>query len=185
MKKLYYSILLILIIIPVRSRSQSNILVSRTAQVSFFSSAPLEDIQAISTLGASAINISTGDIIFKVRINTFQFEKKLMQEHFNENYMESEKYPNSVFRGKISNVKKLSEDGKYILMVSGSLDIHGVSKKYESPVEFSVNRENISSKASFHIKLSDHQIKIPSVVWKKIAETVKVDISVEYSYKSK
>ncbi len=181
MKKLYYSILLILIIIPVRSRSQSNILVSRTAQVSFFSSAPLEDIQGISTLGASAINISTGDIIFKVRINTFQFEKKLMQEHFNENYMESEKYPTSEFKGKISDVAKLRKEGRYVNLVSGTLNIHGVTKRYETSVEFLVKGGEITAKASFPIKLADHQIKIPSVAWKKIAETVKVNLSADFS----
>ena len=95
--------------------------------------------------------------------------------------MESEKFPTSEFKGKISDVGKLEQEGRYVILVSGTLNIHGVAKRYETSVEFLVKGGQISAKASLPVKLADHQIKIPSVAWKKIAETVKVNLSADFS----
>lgn len=160
---------------------QATSLVSKETNITFFSSAPLEDIEAKSSLAASAINIKTGDIIFRVKNTSFQFDKKLMQEHFNENYMESDKYPLSEFKGKIEGIEKLSQEGTYTLNVSGMLQIHGVTKPYTTAAQFHIKNGAIQATANFPVKLADHKITIPSIVGKKIAETVK--IKVEGTYK--
>lgn len=152
----------------------------KEAQVSFFSSAPLEDIEAISKLGASALSTATGDIVFKVWNSTFHFDKKLMQEHFNENYMESERYPISEFRGKVLEANKLETEGSYELQVSGILNIHGVSKPYNTKVLVRAGNKVLIAKGSFDVRLSDHNIKIPTVVGQNIAEVVKVKFEAVY-----
>lgn len=155
-------------------------LVAKHAEISFFSNAPLEDIQAISKTAASALNISTGDIVFKVRNTSFEFDKKLMQEHFNENYMESDKYPLSEFKGKIEEPQKLNKNGTYIVDVSGTLLIHGVTKLYQTKAKIIVKDNILSATCRFNVKLADHKIKIPSIVGRNIAEVVNIDISARY-----
>lgn len=160
--------------------SQTKAWSCKDAQISFFSSAPLEDIEAISKLGASAFSTTTGDIVFKVWNSTFQFEKKLMQEHFNENYMESERYPTSEFRGKVLEANKLEKEGSYELEVTGMLNIHGISKQYHTKVQIRSANNILIAKGSFDVRLADHNIKIPTVVGKNIAEVVKVKFEVAY-----
>lgn len=164
--------------------AQTKSWTSKDAQVSFFSSAPLEDIEAISKTGVSALNTTTGDIIFKVWNTTFQFEKKLMQEHFNENYMESERYPISEFRGKITDSKKLEKDGQYELNIAGMLNIHGIAKQYNTKAKIYVGNNTITAVCNFDVRLADHNIKIPSVVGKNIAEVVQVKITATFRQKN-
>lgn len=160
--------------------AQTKSWTSKNAQISFFSNAPLENIEASSKTGLSALNTKTGDIIFKVWNKTFEFDKKLMQEHFNENYMESEKYPISEFRGKISDSYKMETDGSYELSVSGTLNIHGVTKLYNTKANIKVANEMVVATCSFNIRLADHKIKIPAVVGKNIAEVVNVKINATF-----
>ena len=159
---------------------QKTSIISKETNITFFSNAPLEDIEAKSILGASAINLLTGDIIFRVKNTSFQFDKKLMQEHFNENYMESDKYPLSEFKGKIESANKLTKDGNYVLNVTGTLQIHGVSKPYNTKVAFTVKDGTIRAIANFQVKLADHKITIPSIVGKKIAEVIKITVDAMY-----
>lgn len=160
-----------------------NILISNNAAVSFFSSTILEDIEGKSSLGSSAINANTGDIIFKVPNTSFRFKKKLMQEHFNENYMESDKYPVSEFKGKLEKPIDVSKNGNYSVNVSGKLTVHGVTKDYRSVAEIVVNNGVATAKSVFKVKVADHNIKIPSLVFKNIAEIVEVRIQALYQPK--
>jgi len=180
MTKIIYPCIIITFFSVLIGRAQENIYTSKDAKIKFFSSAPLENIDATSTKGNSAINISTGDIIFKVRINTFQFKKKLMQEHFNENYLESEKYPFAEFRGTISDPKKLQQVGTYDLTVTGKLNIHGVEKPYTTKINVIKTPTMWTATADFDIRVADHNIKIPTVVWKNIAEVVNTKITAVY-----
>jgi polyisoprenoid-binding protein YceI len=156
-------------------------LTCKSAQVSFFSSAPLEDIEAKSTTAVAALNTSTGDVVVKVKNTSFQFAKKLMREHFNENYMESERFPISEFRGKVTDPSILFKPGKYTVPVTGSLQVHGVSKPYEVNVELIVEEGSIQSQATFLVKVEDHDIRIPALLGKNIAETVKVTIKARFT----
>src|SRR5690349_11240226 len=104
----------------------SEKLTSRTGHIWFFSSAPLENIEAHNYQASSALNTKTGDMAYSVLIKGFEFQKALMQTHFNENYMESEKYPNSTFKGKILDISKVNfnKKGTYPVNVEGDLTIH-------------------------------------------------------------
>jgi polyisoprenoid-binding protein YceI len=160
-----------------------NILISNKASVSFFSSTIVEDIEGKSNMGTSAIDAKTGNILFKVPNTSFQFKKKLMQEHFNENYMESEKYPTSEFKGKLDQPIDLSVNGSYKVNVSGNLTVHGVTKAYKSVTEIVVNNGIATAKTVFKVRIADHKIEIPSLVFKNIAEFVEVRVQAIYQPK--
>ncbi|RPE14001.1 YceI family protein [Chitinophaga lutea] len=152
----------------------------RNATFRFFSSAPMEDIEATTKQGVSAINVKTKTVYFKVPINTFQFRKKLMQEHFNENYLESEKYPFAEFKGKVLDEVDLTKDGSYPVTVEGALNIHGVTKNYREKGTLTVKGGKINASAKFNVRVADHNIKIPTLVIKNIAEVVEVTVNADY-----
>jgi len=149
--------------------------------LSFFSSTPMEDIDAISSKGVSAINVKTGEVYFKVAVNTFKFRKQLMEEHFNENYMESEKYPYAIFKGKLVSPPDLHKDGTYEVAVDGTLSLHGVDKAYHEKATIVVKDGKPAANAKFNVKLADHHIKIPTLVIKNIAEVVEVTVKAAYN----
>ncbi|WP_298736323.1 YceI family protein [uncultured Chitinophaga sp.] len=155
----------------------------RNASFSFFSSAPMEDIEAKTDKGVSAINLKTGAVYFKVPVNTFQFRKKLMQEHFNENYLETDKYPYAEFKGKVvePDAANLSKDGTHDVMVEGVLSLHGVDKTYREKGTITVQNGQVISASKFNVKLADHKIKIPTLVIKNIAEVVEVTVKATYA----
>ncbi|HEX5555804.1 MAG TPA: YceI family protein [Chitinophagaceae bacterium] len=157
-----------------------DIYVSRDASISFFSSAPIEDIQAKTDKAVSAINLETGAVFFKVPVQSFQFERELMQEHFNSDYLESDKYPYAEFRGKIRDIPALTTDGTYPVTVDGQLTIHGVPKAYQGPGTIEVKDGQITAVATFQVRLADHHIKIPSILSRNIAEVVKVSVDAAY-----
>jgi hypothetical protein len=161
-----------------------NIYTSKNAAVSFFSGTVMEDIEGKSNTASSVLDLKSGNIIFRVANTSFQFKKKLMQEHFNENYIESDKYQFSVFKGKLVQVPDLSKDGNYNLSAEGSLDLHGVIKSYQTKVELIVNKGIISARSVFKVRIADHQIKVPSMVFKNIAEFVEVRVSAVYQPKT-
>src|SRR5436309_1609004 len=125
------NLIVVLLAFLMNSIYAQDVLMTRNANVSFFSQTPVEDIRATNKTGASAINLKTGEIYFKVNITSFDFESKLMQEHFNENYMESDKYPCSEFKGKITDMADVSRPGTYNVNVDGKLTLHGVTKNYK------------------------------------------------------
>lgn len=157
-----------------------QILISNNAKVSFFSSTVMEDIEGKSATGGSVIDTKSGNIIFKVKNTSFQFKKKLMQEHFNENYMESEKYPVSEFKGTIKEPINLAADGTYKVTIEGNLNIHGVSKAYKTQADLVVSKGTLNASAVFKVKIADHNIEIPKLVFKNIAESVEVRIQATY-----
>jgi polyisoprenoid-binding protein YceI len=160
-----------------------DIRISKNASVAFYSSTIVEDIEGKSTTASSVIDLKSKEIIFRVSNTSFQFKKKLMQEHFNENYMESDKYPFSEFRGKITDNIDLNQDGNYTANVQGNLSVHGVSKAYQAKVTFVVAQGVITAKTTFKVRIADHKIKIPSLVFNNIAEFVDVRISGVYQPK--
>lgn len=154
----------------------------RNASLSFFSSAPMEDIEAKTDKGVSAINLKTGAVYFKVPVNTFQFRKKLMQEHFNENYLETDKYPYAEFKGKIVEpAADFNKEGTHDVTVEGVLSIHGVEKSYREKGTLTVQNGQVTSSSKFNVRLADHKIKIPTLVIKNIAEVVEVTVKATYA----
>lgn len=149
----------------------------KSPQINFFSSAPLQDIEASNKEGKGIIDFSSQSFSLRVPIKAFQFKKQLMQDHFNENYMESDKYPHGLFKGKIVGDYNLTKNGSYQITAVGDLNIHGVSHKRSILCQLLVKDGLYSIKSEFQIKLEDHQIEIPTIVFNKIAEVIDVNIS--------
>jgi polyisoprenoid-binding protein YceI len=180
MKKL---ILIVFCALASMSVHAQNIFISKSATISFFATTPAEDVEATSDKANSVIDVKTRNLIFKVSNTSFQFPKKLMQEHFNENFMESDKYPVSTFKGKITDDIDLTKDGTYNVNVDGTLDVHGVTKSYQTKANLVVSKGLITAKTTFKVKVADHQIKVPTIVFAKIAQIVDVHISAVYQPK--
>ena len=152
---------------------------TRTGRVTFFSSTPMENIEAVNNEAACAVDSKSGDVAFQVPVKSFKFEKALMQEHFNENYMESDKYPKAEFKGKITNISAVnfSKDGRYDVTASGKMTIHGVTRDVSAPATITVQGGNITGASKFRVRTSDYGIKIPGVVAGKIAQEIEVTVN--------
>lgn len=155
---------------------------TREGKVSFFSDAKVEKIEAVNKTATSVYDAETGKMEFAVLIKAFQFEKALMQEHFNENYMESTKFPKASFKGTVSDFKtvNLAKDGVYPVKVKGQLSIHGVTKDVEADGKFTVKGGIVAAASTFEVAVADYGIVIPAVVRDNIAKTVKIDVSLTY-----
>ncbi len=155
---------------------------TREGKVSFFSDAKIEQIEAHNKTATSVYDSENGKLEFAVLIKGFQFEKALMQEHFNENYMESDKFPKATFKGNVADFKSvnLSKDGSYPVKVKGQLTMHGVTKDVETDGKFTVKGGVVTAAATFNVAVADYNIEVPSVVRDKIAKTVKIDVAVPY-----
>jgi len=148
--------------------------------VSFYSHATIEDITAENTKSVSIFNAATGDIAFSIPIKEFEFAKSLMKEHFNEKYMDSEKFPKSTFQGKITGFDSKAT-GPQSLNATGKLTIHGETKEVDLPGTIEVQGTNLSMKSKFIVKLEDYKIAIPQLMWQNIAE--QVEVTVDFTYK--
>ncbi|MEM6630696.1 MAG: YceI family protein [Bacteroidota bacterium] len=157
-------------------------IMTRTGHIWFSSHTPIEDIEAHNHQAMSVLNTQSGDVAFAVLIKGFQFEKALMQEHFNEKYMESDTYPKSTFAGSITNLSDISldKDGEYTAQAKGTLTIHGVGKEVETTGMLTVTEGKVMLKANFPVELADYEINIPSVVRDNIAKTINISIDLSY-----
>ncbi|TSD63443.1 YceI family protein [Inquilinus sp. KBS0705] len=158
-----------------------DIYVCKNAVITLYSKAPIEDIDARTDRGTSVFNATTGELAFSVPIRSFKFDKALMQEHFNENYLESDKYPQAVFKGKITGTTDLSKDGSYSISVTGVLDVHGVKQTRTIPGKITVTGGTVSMAAEFMVACKDHNIEIPTLVFHNIAESIRIQVSANYS----
>lgn len=151
-------------------------MIDRAGSIKFFSSAPLEDIEAINQKAMSVLDTETGKIAVTMQMTDFSFKNSLMQEHFNENYIESEKFPKSTFLGSLTNFDfKKIVDGKITqLTAEGTLTIHGQTQPLLASVTFSVDKNILKATTVFKLKVADFGIKIPTVVVMNIAEEVEV-----------
>ena len=178
MKKLLIS-LTFLLVLSISSYGQRYI--TKTGHIWFHSEAPLETIEAHNKQVNAALDIQTGDFLFKILMKSFIFEKALMQEHFNENYVESDVFPNAMFKGKITNNGDIdyAKEGTYDAKVEGELTIHGITQKVKSDGTFSVTGNKLEGKAKFNVAIADYDISIPGAVAGKIAEIVEVNVDIK------
>ena len=155
--------------------------ITKTGHVKFYSETPMETIEAHNKQVNCALDAENGNFVFKVLIKSFEFEKALMQEHFNENYMESDKIPSSTFSGKVENLGdiNLSKDGEYEALVKGDLSIHGVTKQVEQKGTFTVKGGKVHAKAVFMVMPADYDIKIAKAVVDNIAKEIEVTVEVD------
>ena len=159
------------------SASAQDVYLDTKGTISFFSETPVEDIDATSKQAVCAINVKTKDVFFKVRMESLTFKKALMQEHFNENYMESDQYPFATFKGKIDQDIDLTKDGTYQVTVTGALTIHGVAQDRTIPGTILVKGQSLDVSSTFDVKVADHKIRIPTIVSAQIAESVNVKVN--------
>lgn len=176
----------VILLIGILSISAANAqkYMTKNGNISFYSETPMETIKALNNQVNAALDIQTGDMVFKILIKSFQFEKALMQEHFNENYLESDKFPNSTFQGKITNLTAInfSKEGTYEAVIEGDMTIHGVTKKISEKGTFTVKAgDKIEGHSKFNVKPADYNIKIPGAVVKNIAETIEVTVEIGLS----
>ena len=156
--------------------------ITRSGRITFFSKAPVENIEANNNEVTSILNTTNGEVAFIALIKSFKFQKALMEEHFNENYMESNTFPKANFKGTVTDLSKVnfSSDGTYNITVKGDLIIHGVTKNVEAPGTITVSQGKISANSKFNIKVKDYNIKIPTTVVNNIAETISVTVDCKY-----
>ncbi len=173
MKKILCFLALLISVATVRAQ----IYMSKACEIGFFSASTVEDIKALNTSCKPVMNASSGDVQVKIPMQGFIFHSSLMQEHFNENYLESDKYPDAIFKGKIKEKLTLSRDTLMNVTVSGTLNMHGVEK----PIAFSgtvkVSGKQLVLFTKFKIHIADYNIKIPSVVNQNIAEDIEVTVN--------
>jgi hypothetical protein len=162
------------------SSAQNKLYSSNKSEFSFFSKTPLEDIDAKNTRASSIINSSNRELVVRIPVSQFQFKNKLMQQHFNENYMESEKFPNATFKGKINEEIDLNKAGTYSVSASGMLNIHGIDQNRNLVGKLTVSENSLLLETKFEVLLVDHKIDIPKLVFKKIAEKINVSASINY-----
>ena len=168
-----------------------NILIALNAQkfmtkngyIGFYSHTPMEDIKADNNQVAGVLDITTGDMVFQVLIKSFHFERALMEEHFNENYMESDKIPKSSFKGKITNLSSVNfaKEGTYDVTVEGDLTIHDVTNKISTKGTIEVVSGGINANSKFNIVPEDYKISIPGVVREKIDKNLAVTVTMKFT----
>jgi hypothetical protein len=158
-------------------------LIDRAGTASFFSEAPLEDIDATNNKVLGAIDLEKGTLAVSMLIRGFHFDKSLMEEHFNENYLESEKFPKCTFKGVINNFSDLdfSTSGSFEAIVEGEIELHGVKKPLNITVKFTVSDKKLVAATVFNLSVADFDIEIPKLVFKKIAEVVEVKALFNFS----
>lgn len=169
--------------ITITLAASAQIYFTKNGKISFFSKTSMENIDAVNSQAVSVINSKTGDIKFSVNNVGFLFKKVLMQEHFNESYIESAKYPKSTFSGKITNIAKVkfTTDGAYAVTVSGNLNMHGVTKPVSSTGTITVKAGKVSAASTFKVVLSDYKINIPKVVEGNISKKIEIKVDCDYT----
>jgi polyisoprenoid-binding protein YceI len=180
-----FIILFTVLLIGINSNSFAQVYYTKNGRISFFSKTSLENINADNNQAISVLNIQTGVLQFSILNNAFQFPRAKMEEDFKENYIESDKYPKSTFKGSITDISNINslKDGSYKVNVTGDLTIHGVSKNIITPATITIKDGKISATTSFKILIKDYNIRIPTIVTNKIAESIEISVSCNYEKK--
>jgi len=174
-------ILLFILVFLAESRGQKKYSTQK-ANINFTSKAELELIKAASGEVRGLIDPATNQFAFTVDISTFKgFNSALQREHFNEKYMESEKFPKASFSGKIIEQIDFEKNGTYEVRAKGDLDIHGIKQTRIIKGKLMINNGTLRVEAQFPVPLSEHNISIPTIVSQKIATEIQVDLAASMS----
>jgi hypothetical protein len=178
MKRLILSV----IILSLVTSANAQKFMTKNGYIGFFSHTPMEDIKGDNNQVAGVLDISNGDMVFQVLIKSFHFDRALMEEHFNENYMESEKFPKATFKGKITNLSSVNftKNGTYDVTVEGDLTIRDATNKINTKGTIEVITGGINANSKFLINPEDYKINIPGVVREKIAKNLEVTVTMKY-----
>ncbi|GAB2960928.1 hypothetical protein GCM10027048_31090 [Hymenobacter coalescens] len=152
---------------------------TKTGRVSFFSTSIIEDIEAHNTTVAAVVDVGAGQIAFAVPVKEFVFKRSLMQEHFNENYMESGKFPKATFTGRFTGVSaaQLAAPGSHPVQVEGTLTLHGVQKHVQVAGSLELKNGQLQAFAFFNVAPADYNIDIPLLVRENIAKVVSIRVN--------
>jgi polyisoprenoid-binding protein YceI len=159
--------------------AHGQVFTTRTGFIGFYSKTPLEDIKAENNQVYAAIDAAKKNIAFTLLVKGFIFTKELMQEHFNENYVESDKYPKANFIGSFTGDFVPDKDGTYNILVRGNLTLHNITKAIEVPATLEITTGKLSGKSEFKLKPEDFNISIPSIVREKITKDITVRVNID------
>lgn len=156
---------------------------TKSGYIGFYSHTAMEDIKGDNNQVAGVIDSSTGEVVLQALVKSFHFEKALMEEHFNENYMESEKFPKAIFKGKITNLQSVDfyKNGTYDVTLEGDLTIHDVTNKVNVKGTIEVAPGGINANSKFPIVPEDYKINIPGIVREKIAKNLDIAVNMKLS----
>jgi len=153
---------------------------AKSGEIGFYSRAPIEDIEAHNSSVQALLNTSTREMAFRVPVRKFKFEKALMEEHFNEKYMESDKFPMATFKGSIKESVDLTKKGDYKVTATGKLMIHGVDHDITVPGTVIVKEGEINIESDFSVLLKDYDITVPQVVFQNISEKISIQVRLQF-----
>ena len=174
--KILITISLVFVVLFSTTQLQAQLYKCSEGTVSFFSEAPVENIDAKSKSINSFINTDARTIAFVIPVSSFVFKKALMQEHFNEKYMESEKFPMLKFSGTINEPVDFTKEGVYKVTATGKLTIHGVENQVTEQGTITIKNSTIQLTTEFMVALKDYKIEIPKLLFQNIAETISVKL---------
>ena len=172
-----YILLFLLFSFSVASQAQGKFF-TKSGKISFFSKSTMENIEAHNKSVTCVLDAGTGNLQFAILMKGFEFEKALMQEHFNENYVESHKFPKAEFKGTVVNNNEIdyAKDGTYKAKVKGKLTLHGQTRDVETNGSLTIKGGKIDADASFNVLLADYNITIPNVVKDNISKTINITV---------
>ncbi len=175
-------ILISLLIFTLSSGIYAQKLITKEGKIEIFSKTPLFTIEAVNNKVASILNTKTGDLVVSTLVRSFKFREALVEEHFNENYMESEKYPKAVFIGKIINYHTIdfSKDGEYKAVVEGKLTIHGATNKIKEDAKIIIKNNKVQGMLTFRVSLKAYNIRVEKAYKKAIKDEIKLLVNFEY-----
>jgi polyisoprenoid-binding protein YceI len=157
--------------------AKAQLYAAKESTIHFLSKSSLEDIEAKNKVAKPILDATSGDIQIKIPNKQFKFKSSVMEEHFNENYMETEKYAYTTFKGKINEKIDYKKDGENKVTCTGTMDMHGVTQTITIPGTITVKGNQLTVVSTFMVKLVDYKIKVPSLYIKNIAEEIAVDIN--------
>jgi len=160
-------------------KADAQLCMTRSGFIGFYSKTVMEDIIAENNQVYGVIDVSKKNLAFTALLKGFIFRKELMQEHFNENYVESDKYPKTTFTGVYTGDVSLTTDGVYKIMVKGNLTLHNITKEIEVPATLEVSNGKVTGKSEFKLKPGDFNITIPSLVRDKIQNEIDVHVKID------
>jgi polyisoprenoid-binding protein YceI len=161
------------------SKVFSQIYVGEKCKISFFSETKMENIDATNSVTKPVFNAESGVFAVQAQQTAFEFKSAFMQEHYNENYVESEKFPYATFKGKVKESVDYKKDGTHNVTMEGTLDMHGVTVPRTIPGTITIKNGTIIMDSKFDVKVADHKIKVPSLYIEKIAEIIQVTFHTE------
>ncbi|KAI9449338.1 Lipid/polyisoprenoid-binding, YceI-like protein [Russula earlei] len=178
MKRIWLACLLLVAITA--GNAQTKVYQTKSGKVRFYSSTAVENIEANNTQ-VDAKLATNGQMVFMVAIRGFVFKNALMQEHFNENYMESDKFPKASFMGTVTNIKEVdfTKDGSYKVTVSGDMEIHGTKQKVSAPGTIEIKGGVVTATSVFKLTITDYGIK-GNYIGDKIAREVEITLNCKY-----